>query len=141
MEPIGTVSSTSRAREWQDLFVISLLFVNGSGPWYDRLNGDTPNSINARVNHQYMSFFQSDFNLTSDCQPEMIDNFLGQLDNTTTDAIAYMTIYPMQGFDAVTDAGLDCLAGKVSKGIASGRKMFIRYASEMNVFSIFQYLK
>lgn len=82
------------------------------GPWYERLNGDYPTSINQRLEYN-VSFFHSDFNLTDDCQPQEIDMFLDQVAATNTNAIVYMTIYPMQGFAAVTDAALQTLTLKV----------------------------
>lgn len=101
------------------------------GPWYERLNGDYPISINKRLDYN-LSFFHSDFNLTDDCQPKEIDNFFDQIYSTKTDAIAYMTIYPMRGFTAVTEAALQTLTLKIVTAINNGTRIFIRYASEMN---------
>lgn len=101
------------------------------GPWYERLNGDYPVSINNRLGYN-MSFFHSDFNLTADCQPLEIDNFFDQLYATNTDAIAYLTIYPMEGFSAVSDSALDELSLKIATAVSRGTRVFIRYASEMN---------
>jgi hypothetical protein len=83
------------------------------GPWYERLNGDYPTAINNRLGFN-LSFFHSDFNLTDDCQPQEIDMFLEQVYATRTNAIVYMTIYPMKGFRAVTDAALQTLTLKVN---------------------------
>ena len=82
------------------------------GPWYERLAGDSPNGINNRLEFN-ASFFHSDFNLTHDCQPLEISKFLNQVYATHTNAIVYMTIYPIQGFAAVTEAALQMLALKV----------------------------
>lgn len=84
------------------------------------------------MDYKPFSLFQSDFNLTKDSQPEMLNNFFSQLDNTSTNAIAYLTIYPMEGFDAVTDEAIAQLSQKVAFEINAGRQIFIRYASEMN---------
>jgi hypothetical protein len=110
------------------------------GPWYERLNGDYPISINNRLGVN-LSFFHSDFNLTDDCQPKEIDMFLEQVYATSTNALVYMTIYPMKGFGAITDAALQTLTLKVNlqiiivqivEAVSRGIRIFIRYASEMN---------
>ena len=82
------------------------------GPWYERLAGDTPTAINSRLEFN-VSFFHSDFNLTDDCQPLEISKFLNQVYATHTNAIVYMTIYPMLGFAAVTEGALQMLTLKV----------------------------
>ena len=102
------------------------------GPWYDRLDGDTISSIIQRVNHKSWSFFQSDFNLTSDCQPEAMNQFFQQLDDSGTDAIAYVTLYPIQGFDNVTDGAISQVSGILASQIQKGHRIFLRYGSEMN---------
>ena len=101
------------------------------GPWYERLNGDNPVSINQRLNAK-LPFFQSDFNLTDDCQPKEIDIFFNQIHATDTNAIAYMTIYPIDGFHSVTEAALQTLTLKIVEAVNKGIRIFIRYASEMN---------
>lgn len=58
--------------------------------------------------------------------------FIEQVDATKTDAIFYFTVYPMYGFDAVTDAGIQLLADFIGNVTESGRRVFLRYASEMN---------
>ncbi|KAI9324973.1 glycoside hydrolase superfamily [Zopfochytrium polystomum] len=105
------------------------------GAWYDRPHGDTPLDINNRLGRN-LSFFQTDIDLTGTSKPEtapnITDQFIQHLDQTNTDAIAYLTVYPFYGFDAVTDAQLDDLVTRIKKIIASGRSLFLRYAPEMN---------
>ncbi|KAI9335599.1 glycoside hydrolase superfamily [Zopfochytrium polystomum] len=54
------------------------------------------------------------------------------LDATDSSALAYLTVYPFNGFAAVTDAQLADLLTRIKAIIASGRPVFFRYASEMN---------
>jgi hypothetical protein len=102
------------------------------GAWYDRLNGDTPSRINARVNHRPLSFFQSDMNITETLQSAAVDQFIQHIEETNTDAFIFLTIYPYEGFDRVSEAAIEDLIGKVKKMTDLGRKVMIRYASEMN---------
>jgi hypothetical protein len=91
-------------------------------------------SVNARVGKP-MSLFQSDVNISQTLQSEFVDHFFAQLDATGTDAIAYLTVYPMEGFEAVSDSALNELASKIANQTRKGRRVFIRYASEMNGMS------
>ncbi|KAJ3277273.1 hypothetical protein HK104_003473 [Borealophlyctis nickersoniae] len=100
------------------------------GAWYDRLQNDTPVAINSRLGYKPLSFFQSDINLTSTLQ--LPTEFDQQVDATGTDAILYLTVYPIQGFDVVTDSAVADLAKEVKSLCDKGRRVFIRYASEMN---------
>ena len=102
------------------------------GPWYDRLHGDTISSVIKRVNYKPFSFFQSDFNLTTDCQPHHVNQFFQQLDESGTDAIAYVTLYPILGFDQVTDNSIIQISNILAFQIAKGGRVFLRYGSEMN---------
>lgn len=79
-----------------------------------------------------MSFFQSDVNITSTLQSEFLDSFLAQVSETNTSAIVYLTVYPMEGFDKVSDSALSDLSSRLKKAVDSGRKVFIRYAPEMS---------
>jgi hypothetical protein len=105
------------------------------GAWYDRLNGDTPVKINKRLGSKPMSFFQSDMNITETMDDEQmgyIDEFVKQVEATNSDAFIYLTLYPFFGFERVTDLAIDQFAQRVKKIVDSGRKILIRYASEMN---------
>jgi hypothetical protein len=105
------------------------------GAWYDRLNGDTPVKINARVGSKPFSFFQSDMNITETMDDEQmgyIDEFVKQVEATESDAFIYLTLYPFFGFERVTDLAIDQFAQRVKRIVDSGRKILIRYASEMN---------
>ena len=79
-----------------------------------------------------MSLFQSDVNISYTLQSQFVDHFFSQLDATHTDAIAYLTVYPMEGFEQVSEAALEDLAIKIANQTRKGRRVFIRYASEMN---------
>jgi hypothetical protein len=61
-----------------------------------------------------------------------MDNFFGQIDATGTDAIAYLTVYPYNGFENVGEEAVQDLAARIAKAVEAGRRFFIRYASEMN---------
>lgn len=61
-----------------------------------------------------------------------VSQFFEQVEASNTDAYAYLTVYPIDGYEVVTDAAIDEMAqliGNVTKG---GRRVFLRYASEMN---------
>jgi hypothetical protein len=102
------------------------------GAWYDRLNGDTPAKINSRLNYKPMSFFQSDMNITDTLQSGAIDQFIQHIEETQTNAFVYLTLYPFEGFDKVTDRAVDEFVDKVKGIVSKGHKIMIRYASEMN---------
>ncbi|KAJ3055340.1 hypothetical protein HK097_010840 [Rhizophlyctis rosea] len=99
------------------------------GAWYDRLKNDTPIAINTRVGRP-LSMFQSDINITETLQ--LPTQFIEQVDATNTDAILYLTVYPFWGFDRVTDVAIAELADVIGKETNKGRRVFLRYASEMN---------
>lgn len=67
-------------------------------------------------------------NLTSTCQGEFIDNFAEQVTATGTNAILYLTLYPIMGFQEVTDAGIEQFSQKILQITNTGRKVLIRYA-------------
>jgi hypothetical protein len=105
------------------------------GAWYDRLNGDTPAKMIERVGSKPFSFFQSDMNITETMDDEQmgyINQFVEQVEATNSDAFIYLTLYPFFGFERVTDKAIDQFAQRVKKIVDSGRKILIRYASEMN---------
>jgi hypothetical protein len=105
------------------------------GAWYDRLNGDTPVKMIERVGSKPFSFFQSDMNITETMDDEQmgyINQFVEQVEATESDAFIYLTLYPFFGFERVTDLAIDQFAQRVKKIVDSGRKILIRYASEMN---------
>lgn len=100
---------------------------------YDRLGGDTPLKTEQRVNIKPFSIWQSDVNITKDgLQLDYIANFSAQVDEVNSNAILYLTIYPYDGFENVADSAIKDLANNVLKITSNGRKIMIRYASEMN---------
>jgi hypothetical protein len=102
------------------------------GAWYDRINGDTPSRINQRLGHRPLSFFQVDVNVTQTLQADAIDQFERQVRETGTNAFMMLTVYPYEGFEAVSDAAHRQLVDKIATLAKSGMKLLIRYASEMN---------
>ena len=102
------------------------------GPWYDRPNGETPEKINKRFNHKPFSFFQSDMNITDTLQLEFVENFIQQVEETGTDSFLYLTIYPWDGYDKISDSALNDLANVIKRVADKGRKTLLRFASEMN---------
>lgn len=102
------------------------------GTWVDRLHGDSVNATNQRLNYKPMSLFQGDVNLTSTLQSDFVDDIFNQITGTNTDAIVYLTVYPIQGFANVSDLAVSELATKVANLTNRGSRIFIRYASEMN---------
>ena len=76
--------------------------------------------------------WQSDMNLSDSFQVKEAEQFFKHIQDTNSDAIMYLTVYPMEGFDKVTDDGLQQMVEFVVKVVSSGRSIFIRYASEMN---------
>jgi ribosome-binding factor A len=56
------------------------------------------------------------------------------LQETGTDAYAYLTFYPFLGFDAITDAQLTDLLNRVERILTArnGTGIFIRYAPEVS---------
>ncbi|ORY29263.1 hypothetical protein BCR33DRAFT_724768 [Rhizoclosmatium globosum] len=81
-----------------------------SGAWYDRNNSDTPKAINDRIGKK-LRFFQTDIDLSGVYKPwtapSLTDQFLSQLNDTGSNAHAYLTIYPFLGFDAITSESVD----------------------------------
>jgi len=101
------------------------------GAWYDRIQGDTPAAITQRIGNKHMSVWQSDVNMTS-AGLQMPDQFISQVSELKTDAILYLTVYPIDGFDVVTDSVIGDLCKVVGDLTKGGRQVFLRYASEMN---------
>ncbi|KAJ3300805.1 hypothetical protein HDV03_001970 [Kappamyces sp. JEL0829] len=79
-----------------------------------------------------MSLFQSDVNITATLQGSDFDDIFVRIKETGTDATVYLTIYPIEGYSAVSDAAVADLSSRIAKQVALGTKIFIRYASEMN---------
>lgn len=100
------------------------------GPWYDRVTGDTIVDITKRFNYKKFSFVQSDINITDHLQYP--DEFIKHLDDSKADTIMYLTVYPFEGFDKVTDEAYDEFVQLIIKLVNAGRRVLIRYASEMN---------
>jgi hypothetical protein len=109
-----------------------------SGAWYSRPIGDTPAAINARLNYKPLSFFQTDIDLSGTVKPEthpsiVESSFIPDLQGSNTEAMAYLTVYPFQGFDNVTESQLENLLSSIKKVLATQRSMFLRYAPEVYV--------
>ena len=101
------------------------------GAWYDRLNGDTPTAINTRLGIKPMAFFQSDINITDTLQSSSLDQIIGQT-TAQPHAFIYLTIYPYDGFAAVSESAFAELVTKIQAIVNAGNNVMIRYASEMN---------
>ncbi|KAI8837306.1 hypothetical protein BC829DRAFT_376962 [Chytridium lagenaria] len=71
-------------------------------------------------------------NKTEQTYLNITDGYLQQLEDTGTNAFAYLTIYPFNDFDGVTDAQLDELGDRLLRIISRGRKIFLRLYPEMN---------
>jgi len=102
------------------------------GVWFDRKHGAIPSEINKKFNYKPLSLWQSDVNITETLQADYVDDIFTKITQTQTNAIIYLTVYPIEGFEKVSDAALNQLAQKVRALTTSGSKLFIRYASEMN---------
>ncbi|KAI8897269.1 glycoside hydrolase superfamily, partial [Globomyces pollinis-pini] len=104
------------------------------GSWWCRLygGGDTPLRTNNRVGVRPFSLWQGDFNISSTVQSADLNQIIEQIEETKTDALAMLTIYPVDGMDAVSDAALNDLASRLAKFAGTGRRIMIRYGSEMN---------
>ncbi|KAJ3127806.1 hypothetical protein HK100_009543 [Physocladia obscura] len=127
------------------------------GAWYDRNNSDTPSDVNTRFNYKPLSFFQTDIDFSGVVKPwtapTITTQFLQQLEDTNTDAIAFLTVYPFQGFANITgsnfkntfiavfltqhvfklsDAQLADMAQRLNDIVNAGHSVFFRFASEMN---------
>jgi hypothetical protein len=102
------------------------------GPWYANQHGDSPTQVLDRFKYRKFSLWQADINISSTIQMDLLDRFEQHMDSTNSSAIMYLTIYPDLGFDSVTDGALKQLVDRVVEITNKGRKMFIRYASEMN---------
>ncbi|KAJ3299522.1 hypothetical protein HK104_008618 [Borealophlyctis nickersoniae] len=110
----------------KDLTPLRLL----SGAWYDRLLGDTPVAINTRVGYKPLSLFQSDINITSTLQ--MPTQFIEQVQATNTDTILFLTVFPIDGWDVITDDATQQMVKVIGDLTKGGRRVLLRYASEMN---------
>ncbi|KAJ3409401.1 hypothetical protein HDV05_004459 [Chytridiales sp. JEL 0842] len=105
------------------------------GAWYSRPLNDTPASVNARISPYKLSFYQIDIDISGDkpdTPAEVVDTLRIDLENSGTDANAYVTVYPFKGFSDVTDAQLDDLVNRLKKIMATNREVLLRYAPEMN---------
>ncbi|KAJ3010089.1 UNVERIFIED_CONTAM: hypothetical protein HDU68_002333, partial [Siphonaria sp. JEL0065] len=106
------------------------------GAWYDRNNSDTPKAVNARLGYKPLAFFQTDIDFSGTIKPwtapGITEQLLQQLKDTNSDADAYLTVYPFQGLNSITDAQLADMAARIKSLIISGRRVFLRFAPEMN---------
>jgi hypothetical protein len=101
------------------------------GPWYDRLAGDSVEQHNKRIDYKPFSMFQADVNITATLQASSVDEIFTGITGSQTDAVVYLTVYPIEGFDVITDAAVSDLATRVGSLTKDGHRIFIRYASEM----------
>ncbi|KAI8914460.1 glycoside hydrolase superfamily [Gorgonomyces haynaldii] len=109
------------------------------GHWYDHIGGDSPALIQQRTQSKPFSLWQIDFDIDSTVHvggetktTDLIERSAKQLADLKSDAILYMTIYPKQGFANVTEQALQDWVTKVKAVTDTGRRVMIRYASEMN---------
>ncbi|KAJ3196089.1 hypothetical protein HK101_010110 [Irineochytrium annulatum] len=114
------------------------------GPWYDQYVGDTPAAIHSRINahlngtavQPYPSFYQMNFHI--DTYAPITENnktipiFAAELDASNTDAILYVTVDPEFKVDTVSDDAINTMAQQLKAVADSGRRVFLRYAHEMN---------
>ncbi|KAJ3104011.1 hypothetical protein HDU96_009075 [Phlyctochytrium bullatum] len=111
-----------------------------SGAWYQRVEGDTPVGVNGRIAGipgDGLSFFQTDIDIMVKKDPRTALNitepYLQQLEETGTDAFAYLTVYAHgQGLAIVTDEAIIELAQRLERIMNAGRKVFLRMYPEMN---------
>jgi hypothetical protein len=108
------------------------------GAWWDRLNNQTPSMINQRFGYKPLSIWHSDVNITDTFQNEYFDDIIAQIEATDTNAAIYVTVYPYDGFDQVSESALQDFIDKVKRVTSSGKKMFIRYAPEMVINLFYQ---
>ncbi|TPX73569.1 mannan endo-1,4-beta-mannosidase [Chytriomyces confervae] len=107
------------------------------GAWYDRNLTDTPSAVNTRLNYKPLAFFQTDMDLSSVVKPwtapkVVMPQFIQQLEDTKTNAVAMLTLYPFEGYSKITDAQLQEMADWFNKMADAGHSIFVRFASEMN---------
>jgi hypothetical protein len=79
-----------------------------------------------------LSLWQSDVNISSTLQADAMDQIFSQIEDTKTNALVYLTVYPILGFGNVSDAAIAQFASKIKDLTSKGTKLYIRYASEMN---------
>ncbi|KAJ3113470.1 hypothetical protein HDU96_003374 [Phlyctochytrium bullatum] len=126
-----------------DFSGVPLVPANGQillGSWYMRAQGEPAKDLNARLKGipgAGLSFFQTDFDITNSRNDPLIsanitDLFLQELEDTGTDAVAYVTVYPFGGYDMITDAMLTDLAQRVLRILQRSRSVFLRLYPEMN---------
>ncbi|KZO97809.1 glycoside hydrolase family 26 protein [Calocera viscosa TUFC12733] len=99
------------------------------GAWLDT-STDTPTSFNARLG-QSAPWFQFAQNIPLDpLDPDTGEGGIvnaSQVWETGTDAGVYVTVYPAQGFGAITDQDV-----RAPNYVLAGRGVFLRFAPEMN---------
>ncbi|KAJ3104010.1 hypothetical protein HDU96_009074 [Phlyctochytrium bullatum] len=109
------------------------------GAWFQRMEGDPARLVSERIKGipgAGLSFFQTDIDISNGKDSRTLlnitDSYLQQLEETGTDASAYLTIYPFKGFDGVTDDQLTELAQRIVRIINRNRSVFLRLYPEMN---------
>ena len=71
-------------------------------------------------------------NISSTLQADAMDQIFSQIEDTKTNALVYLTVYPILGFGNVSDAAIAQFTSKIKDLTSKGTKLYIRYASEMN---------
>ncbi|KZT55079.1 glycoside hydrolase family 26 protein, partial [Calocera cornea HHB12733] len=107
------------------------------GLWVDTsvTSGDSPINANARLGHN-ISWFQFSQNIPVDEYNDVTG--VGGIINgtkvfeTNTDAGIYVTVYPLQGFGAVTQQTMAALGVQLQSYVNAGHAVFLRFAPEMN---------
>ncbi|KAJ3155574.1 hypothetical protein HDU89_006540 [Geranomyces variabilis] len=99
------------------------------GAWLDTAPGrDTPAAFNARFGHNaaMVHLAQNLPLVPSALAPVQL------LDQTNTNAILYLSIYPTVAPDALTDAQINALVQQLTTYTRNGRGVLLRLAPEMN---------
>ncbi|KAL8286187.1 hypothetical protein RQP46_004675 [Phenoliferia psychrophenolica] len=107
------------------------------GAWIDTQEGylDTPSLFNQRIGYNVPVYQIAQeiplpkYNYTSGAGGAAPENLI---ELSQTDAAVFLTVYPTDGFDAVSDADFTALAQQISDyHTINNRTVFLRYAPEM----------
>ncbi|KAJ3023828.1 hypothetical protein HKX48_000516 [Thoreauomyces humboldtii] len=101
------------------------------GAWLNFIKqADSPTLLNQRFGQAAVGVFQSNFNIPEELG--IVQGLIDMVDATNSDAIMYLTVYPMSGLGNVTDDNITTFGNVVQASVLKGRKFMIRYAPEMN---------